>query len=128
MPVLAAPWLASSRDSAATSLGKIAQSAGRDDEVVIAALKADAAHLDDAEPAPLGAVLRRELLERDDAVRQALQLEVARLRRPIVEQQHGAVASDEELLQAEDLPPIPQRLARQQPHLGQRVEDDTRRG
>ena len=49
------------------------------------------------------------------------------LRGAVVEQQHGAVAADEELLQAEDLAAVAQRLARQQPHFRQRVEHHARR-
>ena len=57
-------------------------------------------------------------------MREALELQIAGLRRAVVEQQHGAVTAGEELLETENLPAVAQRLAREQPHLGQRVEDD----
>ena len=83
-----------------------------------------AAILHDAQPAARPAVVERQLLEQDDAVRQALQLQVAAARGEVVEQEHRAVAPGEELLEREDLTAIAQRLARQQLHLGQRVEHD----
>ena len=49
-----------------------------------------AAHLDDAQASALGAELLDRLLEADDAVRDAVQLQVPRLRGLVVEQQHGA--------------------------------------
>ena len=82
--------------------------------------------LHDAHPAARAAVVERQLLEQDDAVRQALQLQVAAARGEVVEQQHRAVAAGEELLERENLAAVAQRLARQQPHLRQRVEDDAR--
>ncbi len=54
----------------------------------------------------------------------ALNLEVGVGRRAVVEEQHGALAPGEELLEREDLPAVAQRVARQQPHLRERVEDD----
>ena len=47
--------------------------------------------------------------------------------RQVVEQQDGAVAAGEELLQREDLPPVAQRVAGEQPQLRERVEHDARR-
>ena len=44
----------------------------------------------------------------------------------VVEQQHGAAAPAEELLQRQNLAPVAQRRAREQPQLGQRIEDHTR--
>ena len=57
-----------------------------DHVVVIAAAELHAAVLDDPQPAPLGAVLGIELLEQDDAVRDALHLQVVVGRRHVVEQ------------------------------------------
>ena len=48
------------------------------------------AHLDDAQTPPLGAVLARCCSRLDHAVRDAVQLEVAGLGGPVVEQEHGA--------------------------------------
>ena len=102
---------AGTRDAAAT-----------DREVVVAAAEVAAAQLDDLQlPARL-AVRRRLLLERDHAVGDALQLQVRALGGAVVEQEHRAVAADEELLEREDLAPVAQRALRQQAHLGERVE------
>ena len=46
--------------------------------------------------------------------------------RAIVEHQHGASASDEELLQGEDLSPITQRALRQETHLQQKLQSQGR--
>jgi len=45
----------------------------------------NAAHLDHTQPAALCPVFRRKVLEIDHAVREALQLLIAGIRRPIVE-------------------------------------------
>ena len=68
------------RCSAATRRGKTRQPAGVEAEVVLAAAELDAAHLDDAQAPALGAVLLVALLQADHAVRDAVQLQVARLR------------------------------------------------
>src|SRR6476661_129401 len=88
-----------------------------DAEVVVAALEAAAAQLRHLQPAPLGTVLERHVLELDDTVREAVQLEIAFGRRLVVEQEHGTVARREELLEREDLPPEAERIAREQAHL-----------
>ena len=103
------------------------QAAGLDHEVVEPAAEVDAAHLDDAQAAAFGSVFRRKVLEADHAVREAAQLQVAVVRRAIVEQQHRAMSPDEELFQAQNLAPVSQRLPRQEPHLGKRVEHDAPR-
>ena len=79
--------------SAATRRGKTASPPVLDREVVVAAAELRAAQLRDAQPPAVAAVHRRQLLERDHAVREALQLQVARLGRAVVEQQHGAAAA-----------------------------------
>ena len=101
--------------------------AGVEDEVVQAALELLAAHLDDAQAPALGAELLDRLLEADDAVRDAVQLQVARLRGLVVEQQHGARAGREELLERQHLAPVAERVLREQAHLRQAVEDDAHR-
>ena len=113
--------------SAATRRGKTSSPPRANREVVITAAKRHAAQLADAQPAPLGAVLIRELLEHDDAVRDALQLIVFRPAGAIVEHQDRAVAAGEILLQRENLPAIAQRILRDQPQLRQRVDDDALR-
>src|SRR5690349_19889262 len=47
--------------------------------------------------------------------------------RAVVEQEHRRIAAGHELLEAEDLPTIPQRVLRKQPQLGQAIEGDPRR-
>ena len=103
------------------------QPARLDGEVVIAAAEVDAAHLDHAKPAALGAVIKGHLLQGDDAVGDAVQLQVVHLGRQIVEQHHGAAPAGEEVLQRQDLPAVAQRVLGQQPHLRERVEDDADR-
>ena len=71
------PLATSCAGEAAAVLGrdqprKDLHAAGADDEVVIAAAEALAAALDDAQAPPLAAVDRGELLEMDDAVRDAV--------------------------------------------------------
>ncbi len=53
-----------------------------------------------------------------------MQLQIVRLRREVVEQDHGALPTGEEMLQGEDLTAIAQGALRQQPQLGKAVEYD----
>src|SRR5213082_2974429 len=71
---------------------------------------------------PLGAVERRELLQRNDSMGQALELEIARLAGAIVGHQYGGPARGEMLLERQELAPVAQRALGQEPHLRQRVE------
>ena len=96
--------------------------AALDAEVVVAAADIHAAHLDDPQPPPLGAVERRELLQRNDSMGQALELEIARLAGAIVGHQYGGPARGEMLLERQELAPVAQRALGQEPHLRQRVE------
>jgi hypothetical protein len=75
---------------------------------VIAAAVFAAANFEDHQATPLGPILRRELFEDQDAVRQALQLRIL-LRAPVIEQQRRAIASREKLFQGQDLAAIAQR-------------------
>src|SRR6185503_5742117 len=86
-----------------------------DPEVVVAAAKAHPAHLLDAQPAPLGAVERRQVLQVDDPVGQALELEVGLRTGPVVEEQDRASPAGEELLQRQDLAAVAQGIAGQEP-------------
>lgn len=101
--------------------------AGLDDEVVEAAAILDAAHLDDPQASALGAVLLRGLFKRDDAMGDAVQLQVARIGTAVVKHQDGAVTGREILLQGQDLPAIAQRVLRQQAHFRKAVEHHTGR-
>ena len=68
---------------------------------MVSAAKVEAAELGDAQPPSLGAELGGELLQPDDTMLDAVQLEVALLRRAIVEKPHGALPAAEELLQGQ---------------------------
>ena len=116
------------RCSAATRRGIDLEAAVADDVVVIPAAKRDAAVLDDAQPAALGAVLGVELLEQDRR-RARCSAPAGRDRRAVMSSSRSdrALAADEELLQRQDLPPIAQRVSGQEPELGQRIEHHARR-
>ena len=108
----------------ATSRGKTIKPAFANGKIVVAAAKTGSAEFHDAQPAPLGAIDRGQLLQRNDAVGDALKLEVRAFGCSVVEQQHGAFAADEKLLQGQNLPAITQRALGQQPKFGERVEND----
>ena len=72
-------------------------------------------------------VFRIQLLEAQHAVGDALHLQVVVRARHVVEQQHRAVAADEELLEREDLAAIAKRVAGEQAQLGERIEHDALR-
>ena len=91
-------------------------------EVVQAGAKRAAAKLDDLELPQCGPVGGRFVIERHDAVGDTLQLQIGPFSCPVVQQQDGAGAVDEELLQRQDLATVAQRTLRQQAQLGQRVE------
>ncbi len=97
-----------------------------DDVVVVPAPIPDSAILDDAEPATLGPELGIELFEPDDPVRDALHLQVVVGGGHIVEQDDGAVAHGEEMLQRENLPTVTQRRAGEQTQFRQGVEHHPR--
>ena len=102
---------------------KYFQAAGADREVMKAAAKVAAPEFDDLQLPLRLAVGWRPVVQRNHTVRDALQLKIRTLRRPIVEQEHSAFAADEELLESKNLPPIAQRALRQQAQLRKRVED-----
>jgi hypothetical protein len=100
--------------------------AGLDAEVVIAATKAQATQLGHLHASTLRPVFQRHMLERDDAMRQTVQLEIALGSGLVVKQEHGALPSGEIVLEGQNLPAKPQWIASEQPHLGQGVEYDQR--
>ena len=93
-----------------------------------AALVLDAAHLDDPQSPSLDAELLLVVREADDTVGDAVELRVALVGGLVVEQQHGALALREEVLQRQDLPAVAQRLVGEQPHFREAVEHHARRG
>jgi hypothetical protein len=98
------------------------------DGAVVCALAEDhTPHLLDGEAAALGPILGNFLAEVDDAMDERLELEVVGLVGRYIQQQHGASARGEVVLQPEDLAPVSQGVAGQQPHIRERVEDDPAR-
>ena len=89
---------------------------------MIAAAKAPAAIFEHAHPPPLGAIVGRQLLEPDDAMRDAVDGLVVLLGGQIVEHQHGRILPREIMLQRQDLPPVAQRALREQANFRQAVE------
>jgi hypothetical protein len=59
-------------------------------------------------------------------MRNAAELHIGVAGRVIVKEQHRARAAGEEFLERHNLTPVSQRVARQQAHFRQRVEDDPR--
>ena len=94
---------------------------------MIAAAEFDAAIFHDADAAPLRTVGRRQLLQPDDRMRDAVHGLVGDIGGQIVEQHHGGVVSREVMLDRQDLPPVPQRVLRQQANLRKAVEHDAAR-
>ena len=74
----------------------------------------------------MSAVFGSQPFEANDAVRNALHLQIALVRREIIEQQHRAAPAGKELLQREHLPPVAQRIRCQQLKLGERVQHHPR--
>ena len=66
------------------------------------------------------------LLEQDHAVRNRMQLQVVRCGGQIVQQDYGALATCEKMLERENLTSIAQRALSQQAQLGQAIEHDSR--
>ena len=85
---------------------------------MIAAAVLDPAHLCHPHPPPLRAVVEPQLLQGKDAMNDAVKLQIMAVRRHIIEHQHRRMPSRQKVLQRENLPPIAQRVLRQQAHLG----------
>ena len=101
---------------------KHVQPAGGDGDVVVAAAKFHAAIFDDARTPPLCAIGRRQFLEPQHAVRDAVDGLVGDVGGQVVEQQHGGAELREIVLDRQNLPPVAQRALRQQPDLGKAVQ------
>jgi hypothetical protein len=104
--------------------GEDLHAAGFDHEVVIAAAIAPAAIFDDPEAAALGAIVPRQFLETDHAMRHAVHSLVGRVGGEVVEQQHRRLVAGEIMFQRQDLAAVAERTLRQQPDFGQAVEHD----
>ena len=79
-----------------------------DREIMVTAAKALGAAFNDADPPPLTAIDPRQLIEVNDAVRDAVDGAVDRLRGQIVEQHDGRLMACEIMLQCQDLTAIAQ--------------------
>jgi hypothetical protein len=93
--------------------------------VVQAAAVALAANLENLQAAALAAEFRELLLQPKDAVGDALDLQVV-IGGQVVENEHRAIATAEELLEREDLAAEAQRVAREEPQFRERVENHAR--
>ena len=103
--------------------GEHVQPAPADDVIVIAGPEVAAPQLDHLQPPPHGSIVRRMVLQADHPVGQAVQADVPGLAGLVVEEQDGALLPAEVLLEGQDLPAVAERVLRQQPQLGKRVED-----
>ncbi len=106
---------------------KHAHAARFDDEVVVTTPETLSPILEYSQPAAVGAVFRRQLLESDDAMRDAMDRPVLLVGRQVIEHQDRAVPLREKMLQREDLPAIAKRALREQPDF-RRLSSTTRSG
>lgn len=81
-------------------------------------------YLGEPQPPPIRPVLRRELLEVDDPVHDALHVTVAIASRSIIQQQNRAPPVEKELFQLQQLAPVPKRILREQPDFRERIDND----
>src|SRR5215510_3654786 len=86
------------------------ETAACDAEIVVAAAEIHAAILEHAQAPPVSAVFGDLLLEADHPVRDALHLQAALAGGQIIQQEHGAAATGEEVLEREHLPPVARRV------------------
>ena len=107
--------------------GKDVGAAGANNEIVIAATEPLATIFHDAKAAALRAILGRHFLEPQNAMGDTVDRLVRRLRREVVQKEHGYALAGEGMLQGEDLPSIAQRTLGKQADLRQGIEDDPRR-
>ena len=107
--------------------GKDDDAAAPDGEIVVAAPIGLPAVLGDAHPAPLGTIIRRQLLQMDDAMHDAVDGLVELLRRHVVKQQNGRALPCEVVLEDQNLPPVAERALREQADFRKAVEHDPRR-
>src|SRR6185436_6379620 len=87
---------------------KHGEAARLDHVIVVALAKRRAAHLRNRQEAAVDAELERHGLERDHAVDDALDVSILP-GRTVIEEQHGAIARAEVVLEAEDLAAVAQR-------------------
>ena len=95
--------------------------------IVIPAAEFYAAHLGDAQTPSLRAVIERQLFQADNAMDDAVQLQIRSVGGHIVERQHGSAPLRQEMFESEDFAAVAERVLGQKPHLRERVDDDPRR-
>ena len=105
------------------------EAAFADGEVVEARDEINSAQLLHLHSSASWAKVERETLQRDHAMADAVEMRILSLAgaRHVVDEHDGGVASDEELLEPENLAAVVQGILRQEPHLGETVEHDTPR-
>jgi hypothetical protein len=107
--------------------GKHIDSAGPDGVIVVSPAVKNTAHLYDAQLPALGAVVQGQLLQEQDAVRQAPELEVSLFTGTIINQEDGCAMVGEEVLESQNLPAVAEGISRQESKLRQRVEHNAHR-
>ena len=90
--------------------------------VVIAATELHAAEFHNPQPPPLRPIIGLQVVQPNDAVRDALHLEIVVGRRHVVEEDQRAVAGREKLLERKNLPAVAERGTGQESQFRQGVE------
>src|SRR5689334_6081503 len=85
-------------------------------KIMKAATKTGSPEFDDPKPAPFGSEYRSQLLQRNNPMRDTLQLQIGTFGGSVVEKQHRAFAADKELFERQDLTAIAQRALGEKPH------------
>jgi hypothetical protein len=103
--------------------GKDVQAAGTDDVVVVTLAKRRAAEFADLDAAAFDAVILIEALHDNDAVGDALELEIGSVAGgAVVEEKDGAVAAGEMALHGQNLAAVFKGIAGEHAQLGERIE------
>ena len=93
------------------------QSTSTDCVIMIPTAEDLSAKFDHSKPSTVASVFRDQLLQDNDAMGKALNLKIAVRRGEIVEQDDSALTAGEKLFECQDLPPVAQRISRQQTQL-----------
>ena len=97
--------------------------AGFDGVVVKAFTVGRSAQLDDFDMTPRGAVGPLDLLQAEDTVGDALQLQIIAVCGAVVQEKHCCVATDEELLEGQQLTTVAHDVVGEEAKLGERIDD-----
>src|SRR5581483_5462565 len=93
-----------------------AEPAGLNRVIMKTAAEPQTAHFDHSKTAALAAIFTRQVLQRNDAMRNAGDVQVPLSGRPVFQKQDRAVTIRKKLLERQNLPAIAKRIARQEPH------------